>query len=146
MSRSILKRSTGGCITCKKRKKKCDERKPRCRRCEQGDFHCLGYQKPDNEATLVVSSTAAQSNSLCWAPAVPAVQFRRSPSLHLLDDLTCLTEHKYHQAGQPSSHRHVLFQEVGNCLSSIPKDILLDAVVIEDATSLIVSQCECFFS
>ncbi|CAE6519568.1 unnamed protein product [Rhizoctonia solani] len=31
------------CLTCKQRHKKCDQRKPVCRRCEDGQFECLGY-------------------------------------------------------------------------------------------------------
>lgn len=32
-----------GCLTCKKRKLKCDERKPACIRCENSQRHCEGY-------------------------------------------------------------------------------------------------------
>ncbi|KAG8791206.1 hypothetical protein FRC12_009876 [Ceratobasidium sp. 428] len=42
----LVPRSTGGCLTCKRRKKKCDETKPCCRRCLGGDFRCLGYEDP----------------------------------------------------------------------------------------------------
>ncbi|CEL53626.1 hypothetical protein RSOLAG1IB_06481 [Rhizoctonia solani AG-1 IB] len=31
------------CLTCKRRHKKCDQRRPTCLRCEQGGFECLGY-------------------------------------------------------------------------------------------------------
>ncbi|CAE7230702.1 unnamed protein product [Rhizoctonia solani] len=36
-------RSTNGCFTCKRRKKKCDEQKPHCLRCTKGGFECEGY-------------------------------------------------------------------------------------------------------
>ncbi|KAG5984535.1 hypothetical protein E4U55_004318 [Claviceps digitariae] len=32
-----------GCVTCKKRRKKCDEEKPICRRCRDEDYVCDGY-------------------------------------------------------------------------------------------------------
>ncbi|GAB0136766.1 hypothetical protein EsDP_00005057 [Epichloe bromicola] len=32
-----------GCVTCKKRRKKCDEEKPVCRRCREEDYVCDGY-------------------------------------------------------------------------------------------------------
>ncbi|KAG6012867.1 hypothetical protein E4U43_007606 [Claviceps pusilla] len=32
-----------GCVTCKKRRKKCDEEKPVCRRCRDEDYVCDGY-------------------------------------------------------------------------------------------------------
>ena len=36
-------RSKTGCITCRKRKKKCDETKPRCMNCEKNAVVCEGY-------------------------------------------------------------------------------------------------------
>ncbi|CAK7269027.1 hypothetical protein SEPCBS119000_003359 [Sporothrix epigloea] len=38
-------RSKTGCITCRKRKKKCDESKPRCMNCEKNAVVCEGYQE-----------------------------------------------------------------------------------------------------
>ncbi|KAJ1307416.1 hypothetical protein OPQ81_001518 [Rhizoctonia solani] len=37
-------RSRTGCLTCKNRRKKCDEGRPRCERCVRGGFECLGYE------------------------------------------------------------------------------------------------------
>ncbi|KAK7700417.1 hypothetical protein SLS64_011025 [Diaporthe eres] len=36
-------RSKTGCLTCRKRKKKCDEAKPRCMNCEKNAVVCEGY-------------------------------------------------------------------------------------------------------
>ncbi|KAI1291329.1 fungal-specific transcription factor domain-containing protein [Xylaria venustula] len=38
-------RSKTGCITCRKRKKKCDEAKPRCMNCEKNVVVCEGYHE-----------------------------------------------------------------------------------------------------
>ncbi|KAH8819044.1 fungal-specific transcription factor domain-containing protein [Xylogone sp. PMI_703] len=38
-------RSKTGCITCRKRKKKCDEAKPRCNNCEKNAVICEGYHE-----------------------------------------------------------------------------------------------------
>ncbi|KAG5998091.1 hypothetical protein E4U54_002251 [Claviceps lovelessii] len=38
-------RSKSGCITCRKRKKKCDEAKPRCMNCEKNAVVCEGYHE-----------------------------------------------------------------------------------------------------
>ncbi|KAI1149455.1 fungal-specific transcription factor domain-containing protein [Nemania diffusa] len=38
-------RSKTGCITCRKRKKKCDEAKPRCLNCEKNAVLCEGYHE-----------------------------------------------------------------------------------------------------
>ncbi|CAE6502657.1 unnamed protein product [Rhizoctonia solani] len=43
MPELIPKRSFTGCLTCKRRKKKCDEKRPQCNRCLLGGFDCLGY-------------------------------------------------------------------------------------------------------
>ncbi|KAF2834803.1 hypothetical protein M501DRAFT_999808 [Patellaria atrata CBS 101060] len=37
-------RSKTGCITCRRRKKKCDEAKPHCLCCQKNNVHCEGYQ------------------------------------------------------------------------------------------------------
>ncbi|KAF4507964.1 hypothetical protein G6O67_004407 [Ophiocordyceps sinensis] len=60
--RNFSNRTKTGCLTCRKRKKKCDEHKPECSNCVRGGFVCAGYppqrgpgwQKPDSKATAVV--------------------------------------------------------------------------------------------
>lgn len=43
--RRIIKRRTRtGCLTCRKRRIKCDERKPHCYNCERSKKICLGYE------------------------------------------------------------------------------------------------------
>ncbi|KAM0236590.1 hypothetical protein ACHAP5_009357 [Fusarium lateritium] len=59
--RNFSNRTKTGCLTCRKRKKKCDEQKPECGNCLRGSFVCAGYppqrgpgwQKPDNKAAAV---------------------------------------------------------------------------------------------
>jgi hypothetical protein len=34
-----------GCITCRQRKKKCDEAKPHCNNCKRGNLQCGGYRE-----------------------------------------------------------------------------------------------------
>ncbi|KAE9993147.1 hypothetical protein EG327_006326 [Venturia inaequalis] len=40
-------RSKTGCITCRRRKKKCDEKKPECDCCRKNNVHCEGYPPKD---------------------------------------------------------------------------------------------------
>ncbi|KAF2807685.1 uncharacterized protein BDZ99DRAFT_62615 [Mytilinidion resinicola] len=40
-------RSKTGCITCRRRKKKCDETKPHCIHCQKNNVHCEGYPPKD---------------------------------------------------------------------------------------------------
>ncbi|KAF5684617.1 transcriptional regulatory moc3 [Fusarium denticulatum] len=42
-TRTNVKQSKFGCLTCKKRRVKCDETKPSCRRCLFSKVSCLGY-------------------------------------------------------------------------------------------------------
>ncbi|CAK7263550.1 hypothetical protein SEPCBS57363_000615 [Sporothrix epigloea] len=41
--RNFSNRTKTGCLTCRKRKKKCDETKPECSNCVRGGFLCAGY-------------------------------------------------------------------------------------------------------
>ncbi|KAI1270131.1 hypothetical protein F5Y18DRAFT_414011 [Xylariaceae sp. FL1019] len=41
--RNFSNRTKTGCLTCRKRKKKCDETKPECTNCLRGGFICYGY-------------------------------------------------------------------------------------------------------
>lgn len=43
--RQFANRTKTGCGTCRKRKKKCDEAKPKCNNCLRGNFECAGYAK-----------------------------------------------------------------------------------------------------
>ncbi|QRV78230.1 Fungal Zn(2)-Cys(6) binuclear cluster domain [Ceratobasidium sp. AG-Ba] len=44
----VYGRSKTGCLTCKNRRKKCDETRPACERCETAKMECLGYSYLDN--------------------------------------------------------------------------------------------------
>ncbi|CUA76787.1 Sterol regulatory element-binding protein ECM22 [Rhizoctonia solani] len=45
-------RSKTGCLTCKTRRKKCDEQRPTCERCARAKMECLGYSYLDNPEEL----------------------------------------------------------------------------------------------
>jgi acetyltransferase-like isoleucine patch superfamily enzyme len=59
--RNFSNRTKTGCMTCRKRKKKCDEQKPECVNCIKGGFVCAGYppqrgpgwQKPESKSPAV---------------------------------------------------------------------------------------------
>ncbi|GMM36891.1 hypothetical protein DASC09_042160 [Saccharomycopsis crataegensis] len=44
--KEIKRRTRTGCLTCRKRRIKCDERKPFCMNCEKSKKECMGYEKP----------------------------------------------------------------------------------------------------
>lgn len=47
-SKRAFSRVRTGCLTCRRRHVKCDEAKPRCRRCLAANVHCEGYQMARN--------------------------------------------------------------------------------------------------
>lgn len=57
--RAFTHRTKTGCMTCRKRKKKCDEHKPTCLNCAKGSFKCEGYE----EDKIVPGSVASNSRS-----------------------------------------------------------------------------------
>ncbi|KAH7370880.1 hypothetical protein BKA65DRAFT_25639 [Rhexocercosporidium sp. MPI-PUGE-AT-0058] len=50
------KKSRGGCGTCKSRKVKCDEAKPKCAYCEKRDLVCIYIQKPTKSLSTTPDS------------------------------------------------------------------------------------------
>ncbi|TVY14816.1 Transcriptional regulatory protein moc3 [Lachnellula arida] len=53
-----------GCITCRKRRIKCDEAKPICARCRSANFLCEGYATPKQApATALLSDSSPRRNS-----------------------------------------------------------------------------------
>lgn len=58
-----------GCLTCRGRKKKCDETKPRCRGCERNRLECRWPPTSSSQATAAASSSqATQSGSTSRSP------------------------------------------------------------------------------
>ncbi|KAL4801247.1 hypothetical protein BDV18DRAFT_87374 [Aspergillus unguis] len=55
--RVFSNRTKTGCLTCRKRKKKCDEQRPACNNCVRGGFPCEGY--PSRSAWQKPSTTKA---------------------------------------------------------------------------------------
>ncbi|KEY68016.1 hypothetical protein S7711_08375 [Stachybotrys chartarum IBT 7711] len=62
-------RSKTGCITCRRRKKKCDEAKPRCMNCEKNAVVCEGYQ----EKQLWKSGKERAEQERIWRDSVPVI-------------------------------------------------------------------------
>ncbi|KAG9092883.1 hypothetical protein FS749_015375 [Ceratobasidium sp. UAMH 11750] len=97
-------RSKTGCLTCKNRRKKCDETRPLCERCLKAGMECLGYAyleeasdkskrprtRPAARATKsipnVASSSAISDQSTINPTSTLAISSLFSPSLPSLQD------------------------------------------------------------
>ncbi|KAF8702650.1 maltose acetyltransferase, partial [Rhizoctonia solani] len=130
----VPKRSTRGCLTCKRRRKKCDEQKPHCRRCIQGDFICLGYSSTQGYDGESLTKTNA---GFLTHSSPSTVEDARSPSTATLDGLIALPERTDEVDQSPGVRASV--QSFGTA-AVIPRDISSDPVMLEDATSFIISQ------
>ncbi|KAH8904822.1 hypothetical protein BR93DRAFT_980548 [Coniochaeta sp. PMI_546] len=60
--RAFYSKVRTGCITCKIRKVKCDEAKPRCHRCVSTGRECDGYRPPGKHALRVAASRTASAS------------------------------------------------------------------------------------
>ncbi|TGO65296.1 hypothetical protein BCON_0003g00910 [Botryotinia convoluta] len=71
--KEIKRRTKTGCLTCRKRRIKCDEQHPACRNCQKSKRECLGYdpifkQQPGPAAIQPAPSSApSQSSSIATA-------------------------------------------------------------------------------
>ncbi|ESZ91415.1 hypothetical protein SBOR_8201 [Sclerotinia borealis F-4128] len=89
--RNFSNRTKTGCMTCRRRKKKCDETRPECNNCLRGGFVCSGYQqrgpwpKSETKQTPVPlqSKTEYDSPSSYTQPSPygnqPGIPARREP-------------------------------------------------------------------
>lgn len=77
------RRTRTGCLTCRTRRIKCDERKPTCERCETANVECTGYtekrrvmvRRPNNSsATVTSASPSTEPEHQC--DATPYLQLR----------------------------------------------------------------------
>ncbi|RGP77155.1 biotin ligase [Fusarium longipes] len=74
--RAFAPKARTGCITCKKRHKKCDEEKPTCQRCKTGGYVCDGYETKTKQAPV---KPRRDPLPLLAAKCIPAVGSLRKP-------------------------------------------------------------------
>ncbi|KAI9891175.1 MAG: hypothetical protein M1814_003018 [Vezdaea aestivalis] len=58
--KEIKRRTKTGCLTCRKRRIKCDEGHPHCRNCQKSKRDCLGYDPMFNRSSQTSGPTAIQ--------------------------------------------------------------------------------------
>lgn len=57
------KRVRTGCLTCRRRRVKCDQVKPTCERCRNGNFVCEGYEAPRQVARSPPSRSSPSASA-----------------------------------------------------------------------------------
>ncbi|CUA73182.1 Retinoblastoma-related protein [Populus trichocarpa] [Rhizoctonia solani] len=67
------------CLTCKRRHKKCDRRRPTCESCETGEFECLGYDHIEGDG-VGIGRTRHLRSIVPKAPGNDAVSSSRAES------------------------------------------------------------------
>ncbi|KAK4151694.1 hypothetical protein C8A00DRAFT_35645 [Chaetomidium leptoderma] len=134
-----------GCLTCKKRKLKCDEAKPHCRRCSSTGRACEGYhpdrQSPPAAGTAIhashsglFTSTAERrsffyfqfqackplggySNSSFWGREVMQAAIHHPPVRHLVIALGAAYE--AFETGTPSQEPHFTLQQCNHSIRQL---------------------------
>ncbi|RMZ92426.1 hypothetical protein DV736_g308, partial [Chaetothyriales sp. CBS 134916] len=80
-TKEVKRRTKTGCLTCRKRRIKCDEGKPECRNCQKSKRHCLGYdpvfQSQGPHSILPASSASVSSAGTSSSSTVSTVPARR---------------------------------------------------------------------
>ncbi|KAK6441567.1 hypothetical protein LTR95_002212 [Oleoguttula sp. CCFEE 5521] len=70
--RNFSNRTKSGCLTCRSRKKKCDETKPACANCVRGNFTCAGYGGKASNSKAVTQARPLQIQAKQVETAQPA--------------------------------------------------------------------------
>ncbi|KAL2067064.1 hypothetical protein VTL71DRAFT_1488 [Oculimacula yallundae] len=81
--KEIKRRTKTGCLTCRKRRIKCDEQHPACRNCQKSKRECLGYdpifkQQPGPAAIQPAPSSAPSLGGML----VPSNPYGQQPQMH----------------------------------------------------------------
>ncbi|KXJ87259.1 hypothetical protein Micbo1qcDRAFT_167614 [Microdochium bolleyi] len=71
--RAFARRTRAGCVTCKIRRKKCDEARPICNRCRAGGFVCDGYEADGALAPSARSTTPSSDGRASVTPSPRAL-------------------------------------------------------------------------
>ncbi|KAK0371725.1 hypothetical protein CLIM01_10931 [Colletotrichum limetticola] len=102
-----MQRARGGCMSCRRRKRKCDRRRPFCEACTQRGIQCPGYSTPlrwvdgaanhssAGEGSSNATINSAGSNTLASQIALPNRPSPQVQTAHVTDELF----HKFLRTG-----------------------------------------------
>lgn len=82
------RRRRTGCLTCRTRRVKCDERKPECARCEAANIECAGYaEKRQIKTRCLTRSTATpEAHNAAAIPATASSNDFKYPQPSIRED------------------------------------------------------------
>jgi len=80
--KKIKRRTKTGCMTCRKRRIKCDEAHPSCNNCKKSKRECLGYDPVFREQSIPGHSNPASNSKSSPAPSSPSSRGPETPSSH----------------------------------------------------------------
>ncbi|KAF8603794.1 hypothetical protein BDV93DRAFT_606492 [Ceratobasidium sp. AG-I] len=140
MTSSIPHRSYSGCLTCRQRRKKCDETKPFCVRCTKGDYKCLGYSQLPRASSSKSKHTEVE---------------REAAASELLSNIVYVpvNESLYNTYSSLDEWTITNKQRLGNALTSrqadkppnfVPRGVLFDPAAFSHMIPLILSQYQRF--
>ncbi|CAE6478703.1 unnamed protein product [Rhizoctonia solani] len=149
----IPNRSLRGCLTCKRRKKKCDEKKPKCERCLIGNFECLGYshyattgsstdKSNKNETTRDIEANACLVEDSSFLSPELLLQYsnrQASSSTAVSSDLLAYSMSTLDNPVVWQQERHsALPSTISHEPESIPRNAVLDPFDLDNMKSLIM--------
>ncbi|KAF8594952.1 hypothetical protein BDV93DRAFT_528998 [Ceratobasidium sp. AG-I] len=134
MTSRVMIRSAGGCLTCKKRRKKCDEAKPVCHRCTAGGFLCLGYAGQPAVTSFKDNHTSVESTEVISSSAFPSVS--SSSSNHSVRSYS-ISNHERNSAERQCEGALAL-QFTNQQIACVPQPIPLDPMAVVDIIPFII--------
>ncbi|KAF8601137.1 hypothetical protein BDV93DRAFT_558812 [Ceratobasidium sp. AG-I] len=136
----VPSRSARGCLTCKQRRKKCDEIKPYCERCVSGGFLCLGYSntiKPRASAKRFLLESVVVESALASGSNEPVHVSSASESTSSSGSSLPPT----YFARTMGNHGGLFDQQIMEHFGNIPKTVSVEPAVLSEMLPLIISQC-----
>ncbi|KAF2997307.1 Maltose acetyltransferase [Curvularia kusanoi] len=104
--RQFANRTKTGCGTCRRRKKKCDEAKPKCNNCTRGNFECAGYATkiPWAKEGASKAPPALQAKERVSSAEIPA-HYARCTVCSQVHIPHCESTHKYSESNGSDNAR-----------------------------------------
>ncbi|EME84032.1 uncharacterized protein MYCFIDRAFT_195202 [Pseudocercospora fijiensis CIRAD86] len=81
--RRTHKKSRGGCMKCKEKRVRCDEKQPACTRCARRSLDCQYQRSPGSEDSVSASPPEVTHHELCREETPPMLSYEHDLALQL---------------------------------------------------------------